>query len=529
MRIHYFFFFCLLALFASCSQVDIPFVDQLNNGELPTSITIVTPNEIKLAVGEIRKVEFVTLPEKDYPDSIFCLHSDKSSKERGYEIRKIENVKDSLGGTIPGRYIAYIADKKTFSDYDDKVSIVVSQKYTPTYNAYSNPVRVCSSSNRVLPVVVIETPDWTEITSKTKYVENTLMSIYNTDGRMIFDGLTNIKGRGNSTWVKPKKPYAIKFDKKQSLMSFPKDKSWVLLANYLDHTFMRNDLAFFMGEKISNLEWTPRYKFVDLTLNGQYKGIYQLGEKIKIADDRVNIGKDGILMEIDFRCLKESDARYFYVNHIECPVNIKDPDVEYNDDIFNYAKEFVSVVDSILFSKDFKNPENGWQKYLDMDSFVEWYIINEIAKNADSQFGTSCYMNLKRNGKLKMGPVWDFDLGFGNYENGKSSLIYNQTDGFYIKSVPWYNRLFEDPKFVSRVKERFAVYYSQKEFIMSYIDDQAKSLADRAVYDNIKWGTNGSINASDEEIKQTYQEKVNKLKNWLSDRLEWLNIYINEL
>ena len=382
-----------------------------------------------------------------------------------------------------------------------------------------------------LPVTIINTPGNVDITSKEEYVEDALMTILQTDISDAFCDLMNMKGRGNSTWGAPKKPYAIKFSKKKSLLSLPDDKSWVLLANYYDRTLLRNDLALYMGNEFSCLDWTPHYQHVDLMLNGQYRGIYQLGEKVKISKGRVNVGDEGVLMEIDARASSESDARYFNIAHIPQPVNIKDPEVEYDDEIYTFAKDYITTVDDVLFSDEFADPDNGWQKYMDINSFVDWYLINEISRNQDAAFFSSCYMNLKPGGKLKMGPLWDFDLGFGGYptEWGEVANAINNPEGFHIKLVSWYNRLFQDPVFLSKVKERFGYFYLNRQSFFDHIDSEAALLIDKIVEENKLWGRLAATNAASDEVKDAYQEKVNELKDWLNTRLEWLNTALNAL
>lgn len=383
-----------------------------------------------------------------------------------------------------------------------------------------------------LPITLINTPENVNIVDKENYINNTYLSVLQTEIMDEFCELTNIKGRGNTTWKAPKKPYALKFDKKKSILNLPEDKSWVLLANYYDATLLRNDLAFYIGKEMSTLDWTPHYQQVDLMLNGQYKGIYQLGEKVKIANKRVNVGDDGFLMEIDQRALTESDARYFNVTHLPNPVNIKDPEVEYDDDNYNYVKEYVLAADAVLYSDDFKDAENGWQKYMDIDSFVDWYLINEISKNGDAcALYSSCYMNLKRGGKLKMGPLWDYDIGFGGYPawNLSNQSLCNNPENFYLKNQGWFIRLFEDPAFVAKVKERFNYYYENRQMIYDRIDAGSTILKDKIVEDNKLWETICSNSATTEEVKTAYQEKVDYLKNWIATRLEWLNTNINAL
>ena len=353
------------------------------------------------------------------------------------------------------------------------------------------------------------------------------MTIYQADSSIVFCDEMRIKGRGNSTWLAPKKPYTIKFDQSVSLISLPEDKSWVMLSNYFDSTLIRNDLAFFIGNELSVLDWTPHYQYVDLSLNGEYVGVYQLGEKVKASGRRVNTGKDGVLMEIDWRCLSDDDRREFYVPHIKNPINIKSPNVEYGDDTYTYAKMYVEAADAALFSADFRNPKEGWQKYIDINSFVDWYIINEIAKNADAEFGTSCYMYLKRGDKLKMGPLWDFDLAFGNYLDAQHTC--NQTDGFWVKDVKWFNRLFEDPVFLSKVKERMSFFYNNRQALYHHIDMQASVLIQKVYAENKLYGNIADVNATEIEVQKAYEGHINALKNWIEARFIWLHTHINSI
>ena len=378
-----------------------------------------------------------------------------------------------------------------------------------------------------LPVLWIETEGRAGIVSKDAYV--------NAHFKLVEDVLTKsagevtevdgqIKGRGNSTWSMPKKPYRLKFGSKVSFLSEPKDKSWVLLANYADKTSLRNATAFYMGS-ISNLEYTPHFQHVDVMLNGQYNGTYQLGDHLKISKDRVNVGDDGFLMEIDARASGESDSRYFTTPHLPQPVNIKDPDVEYDDENFNYAKDFVTAADAALFSDDFTNVENGWQKYMDIESFVDWYLINEIGKNNDACFFSSCYMNLKRGEKLKMGPLWDFDIAFGNVNYNNNYEV----TGFWIKGVAWYSRLFQDPVFVAKVKERFDYFYTHQSDIMNFINERASYLKYSVIENNNKWGTFYNYTWPNYDIWGSYNNEVQSMKIWIKNRMEWLKTEFDKM
>ena len=460
------------------------------------------------------------------------------TKQSPIQIMRLENVEldNNVENPILEVWIVIhpvdLTDKMLYTKvYDED-----NNCYTTTMQAMNFEGGIIYNSRKIatedmthtgLPVTIINTPNNQEITSKEEYVENSLMTILQTDISDEFCELANMKGRGNSTWIAPKKPYAIKFNKKKSLLSLSEDKSWVLLANYYDATLLRNDLAFYMGREMTSLDWTPHYEHVDLMLNGEYKGIYQLGEKVKVSKGRVNVGDDGFLLEVDAKAA--TDEVTFQVTHMPQPVNIKEPEIEVGSEDYNFIVNFMAQADAALFSNDFLG-EEGYKKYIDMDSFVEWYLINEISKNNDAIFYTSCYMNLKRGGKLKMGPLWDFDVAFGGYwDNERGRTISNVTENFYIKNVAWFHRMFQDPAFVARVKERFNEIYAQRQKIFDHIDDNAAKLINKIYEDNRLWGQICDPSSSDSEVKVAYQAKVDALKAWISARLEWLNTNINNL
>lgn len=404
----------------------------------------------------------------------------------------------------------------------DETAIDFSKPVTMTVvdGAQRKDYRILVHAFTGLPTLWIETENNVEITSKDTYVNARFTLIEDVVTRSPgdvdqFQG--KIKGRGNSTWDFPKKPYALKFSEKVSFFGEPADKSWVLLANYTDKTSLRNATAFYMGE-LSNLDWTPRMHFVEVMLNGRYNGTYQLGEKIKISKNRVNVDDSGILFEIDNKAAYEPDARYFYVEHIAQPVNIKDPEVEYNDATYQYASSFLKRVDETLFSDNFTDPVEGWRKYMDEDSFVDWYLINEISKNNDACFWSSCFMNLKKDGKLKMGPLWDFDIAFGNvYYNGN-----DDPEGFWIKSVTWYDRLFQDPLFVAKVKQRFGYFYDRKTTIFNEINENATYLKYAMIENDSRWNILYNPTWPNHDVWGNYQNEVQCLKTWLDKRFDWL-------
>ena len=324
----------------------------------------------------------------------------------------------------------YVENKKY--DFSKPVTMVVqtdtvTKKYVVNMHAFTG-----------LPILTIETEDHQDITSKYDYVKAhfTLREdvVTRSAGSYIeMDG--QIKGRGNWTWGERKKPYRIKFDEKQSLLDEPKNKSWVLLANLADKSLIRNQIAFELS-KMSNLEYTPSSHFVEVILNNKYWGNYQLCDKLKIGKHRINVGDDGFFLEVDHRLWREEDARLFSVPHIEYDVDVKEPDVEYNDSNYNYIKNVFGVADAALFSDNYTDETDGWRKYIDETSLVDWYLINEIAKNNDAQFIGSCFFNVKRGGKIKFGPVWDFDIAFGNWDR----YGMDTPEEFVVRRTMWMTR-----------------------------------------------------------------------------------------
>jgi len=412
-------------------------------------------------------------------------------------------------------------DSKAAFDFKKPVTLNISSgEKTKTYTIYVH-------SFTGLPIVWIETEGRKDITSKDEYQRASFRLVENIRTRAagdITEDSLSIKGRGNTTWdLMPKKSYRLKLDRKHPLLDDPADKSWVLLNNYADKTMLRTKTAFYMGE-ISCLDYTPSSHFVEVMLNGKYNGTYLLCEKLKIDKSRVNVGNDGFLLEIDAKATPEDIT--FEVDHIENPINIKKPDDIIGEDTnYSYVVNFVQTADNVLFSENFRDPNEGWQKYIDINSFADWYLINEIAKNNDAIFHTSCYMNLSRKGKLKMGPLWDYDIAFGNVNYNENY----QTDQFWVKHASWYNRLFQDSAFVAKVKERFGYFYSRKADIMRNINEHANYLRYAVQENENRWHTFYTYTWPNYNIWGSYNSEVQSLKEWLDERFEWLKIALEKM
>lgn len=307
-----------------------------------------------------------------------------------------------------------------------------------------------------------------------------------------------------------KNGYFLKFNNNISLFNEPKGTTWRLLPNLNDMTFLHNQTAFFMG-RISKLEYTPRAHYVDMFMNSRFFGNYVMTERPDLTEERVNIGSDGFILNIG----SDEAGQYFYGTYLERPVTVMapgSPSAEY----VSYANDFVVKAENALFSSNFTDENAGWQKYMDMDSFVDWYLINEIARNQDGAFSKNCLMNLARGGKLKMGPLWDFEKAFGNTTKKEPA------EGFVIKGVKWYDRLFQDPAFVAKVKERFDYFYTHQQDILSEINANAEYLRYSVKEDDYRWDTYAGYKSSTVSVWAAYGSMVDYMKQWLVARMDWL-------
>lgn len=376
-----------------------------------------------------------------------------------------------------------------------------------------------------LPLLYIDIAGKQEVTSKDYYLDATLRLVEDVKTRAAGDVVSapvHIKGRGNSSWAQPKKPYRLKFDEKIALLGEHKDKSWVLVANYSDKSMLRNALSYFMG-KVSNLEWTPSSHFVELFINGRYDGTYLLCEKIKVAKHRVNVGDDGFLLECNRWADQEDGNVYFYTPNLTPAIVVKEPDVMAGDANFEYVRNYMLTAEQVLFSANFADPNVGWQKYMDMDSFVDWYLIHEMSKNVDCMFNFSTYMNLPRGGKLRMGPIWDFDIAYGNIKQSDSGYLkWVFPSGNLLSATKWYSRLMKDPAFVARLKERFNFFYSHKNEFLTYLNESAQYLRYSVAENEARWGTLYHYTFKNYNIWGSYFNEVQDLKEWLNSRLDWM-------
>jgi len=376
-----------------------------------------------------------------------------------------------------------------------------------------------------LPIIYLNTSGDAPIDSKEDYIDGTVTI----KGGRDFDNAATvdmkIRGRGNSTWfLHPKKPFQMKLEKKSTMLNMPSKKKWLFLAEYSDKTMLRNTMSFEMGY-LSNLEWTPKSSFAEVYINDEYNGTYNITEKVEEGSNRVDIGDNGYLLEIDQLERQDADDVYFYTG--EYLVAIKEPSLDWNDQQYNYIKNHINEFEDALFASNYTDPINGYGKYIDVDTVVDWYLINEINKNVDSLFFSSIYFHVKVGEKIKMGPLWDFDLSFGNVDYAGDD--FPLPEGFWVKDNTWIARMFTDPVFVEKVKTRFAYFKANQNLILEKIDDYADKLNLAQQENDDKWETLGIYVWPNPIWYNTYSEEITHLKTWYSKRMTWLEGALNDL
>lgn len=335
-----------------------------------------------------------------------------------------------------------------------------------------------------------------------------------------FKGAMKIKIRGNTTRLMPKKPFKIKLDAPASLLGMPSDCEWVLLANYSDKTLLRNSTAFEMGRRMG-MAYTPRSQIVELSVNGQNLGTYLLAEQIKVSPARVNIRAiditGGYLLELDRRL----DGRVITTSR-GIPYVLKEPEVPSTQQI-NYITKHMQEIEDVLQSRDFADPRRGYAQYIAVDQFVDWYLINEITKNADAADLSSIYFYKSSGQKLVIGPIWDFDLAFGNLNYSDAQ---NPTGWWIRTNSPWFARLFQDPAFEARVKARWSDLRSHsldRNSLLRLIEGEAAALDDMQRRNFEIWDILNKYVWPNRVVTGSYYGEIKVLEDWLSARMIWMD------
>lgn len=425
------------------------------------------------------------------------------------------------------QYGEYTDQVVAFSDIDTIYNYKWSDGWSKTYRSdlvTGDATYVISFDYQVgsAPALVIDTDD-KPVTSKINYVDANY-SIIGAEEYNFSNVSGRIRGRGNSTWNCVKKPYRLKFDKKVDLFGMGKAKNWVLLANYQDPAMIRNYGAFDLARKLG-LAYTNESQFIEVYLNDEFLGLYQLTEQVEINENRV-LGKkenefgttDGpYLIELDGRASQEGTEGHDWFRVGSETYAIKSPDTEeatFTQEQFDYIKNYFEEIYRAMETRAAARIE----ELVDIDSFIDFYLVQEIYLNSDAGFA-SFYMYKDVGGRLTAGPVWDFDRSAGN-------TIYDYNTTPIKDSSPFYRMLFQNEGFKERVKERLRaikseVYQNISDTVAIY--QQYQDVFDR---DCLKWvdvfETFVPNFGTEITSYKSVSEQVIYFSRFMTQRLDWL-------
>ena len=384
---------------------------------------------------------------------------------------------------------------------------------------------LCQLTN--LPTVSIHTLNNEIPYDKEHQIESQLMIISNDGTRLLSEpGTTRERGNGSRTF--PKKPWRIKFDKKQSVLDAPaKAKKWTLLNNYSDKTLFRNLLAFELSRQMG-LPYTPYGTAVDVLMNGEYKGCYQLCDQVEINTNRVNITEmtpddnqgsaltGGYLIEVDAYANQEVS---WFKSGKGNPVTIKSPD---EDEITANQKQYITNF--------FNQMEKQWATYLDVNSFLRHFLVGELSGNTDTYWSVFMYKERDED-LLHVGPVWDFDLAFENDNrtypiNKKTKYVYQDGGSCAGNMRTFVNNIVND---ASAGSQLLAIWGEARqaglneENLFAFIDRWAAELEQSQRLNFLRWPVMNQKVQKNPVIWGSYQAEVDNVKNFLKERLVWMD------
>lgn len=346
-----------LCLF-SCS------VNEWNNDDAPPSYGVslqVDKDTLLFCKGSTNSLIFsVNPPELDFESCIDSTDCDVSlmridefkAQSLPFKIVSIEKISNS------NKYLVLVEDLENANTYEENIKLrIYYKKGDQKDSLISKPILFLCISDTRLPKLYIDTPDYCDILSKDEWVKDASFRVVMPNGAVDSQGLLSIKGRGNTSWQFPKKSYTLKLNEKTEILNIPEHKRWVLLANWMDRTLLRNAVSFEIARKTS-LDWTPHGVFVDVIFNGVSVGNYYLCEQIRVDKKRVNISElhinDVDAQTIQGGYLLELDKYYdedlkFRSSVYDLPYMIKYPEKEdYNAAQFKYISDYISEMELCL-------------------------------------------------------------------------------------------------------------------------------------------------------------------------------------
>ena len=400
-----------------------------------------------------------------------------------------------------------------------------------------------------LPTVSFHTQDNVEPYDKVNEIPSSFTIIY-ADGTMIQEESGTSRLRGNASMAHPKKPYRIKFDtshrifKNSDMRSPAKAKKWTLINNYDDKTLMHNLVAFEIARRMG-MDYVPWSKPVDVIVNGEYRGCYQLTDQLSVDKNRVDITEmeasdiegealtGGYFLELDGYASKEVS---WFTSAAGNPVTIKSPD---DDDITTEQAEYIrrefSLMEAKILASNFDDPEVGFRSKLDERTLLQYFLTEELAGNPDAFW--SCYFTKERGEeRFRMGPVWDFDNAFDNdnryYPINNQGNFLSLTIGGAGNFRALLNRMFSDQV----LRDSMAVMWDEAreqggitaESLTAYIDSTAAELMQSQRLNFMRWPILDKLIQVNPRAGGSYEVEVGWMKEYVENRIQWLDKMINK-
>lgn len=517
-------------------------IDSLKNVEpepteiLPTGITILQVSPLMMARGESQSIEFrinpleasLSLVDGKNVIELDCVREGSQQGATRLSVNishnislvSVEQVYDADTQQYKqGQYRATLSDCSQDLVYDETYSLLLTmnQGTADEYQISSSAFSVCSTLTSDiytgLPIVMIETADAQPVLNRTDWMADTQMSIFTSEGELDYQGTLSIKGRGNTSWGFPKKPYALKLDKKAEILGMKKHKRWCLLANWADRSLIRNAVGFELARQTA-LDWTPSGQYVELILNGQHQGNYYLCEQIKIDENRVNVSDPDDVTTVDRGYLFELDTYFdetykFYSPIRNLPWQFKDPD-EVTPEQQAFIEQYVSDMESALYDPE-AFARRDFANYMDLESFADYWFIYELAQCSEPNHPKSVYMHKDAGGKMVAGPVWDFDM-----DSFDPRYVYS----YQIKESLYYDQLFLDKEFCQLVKDRWLAYRDHFLTVDAFIDSLYASLQSSDRVNSKMW----PVYIADTDY--TFHSAVRRMKQALREKIEWMDAHL---
>ena len=453
------------------------------------------------------------------PSSTVQLRTRDGDEPRSFRLSGVRE------GTSSGTFVADVADSGTAAAYSVEACLVVDGVCSPFICINCGEPEFPPAPETGLPVIYIDTGGGRPVDSKS-IERQAVLKVRGAGGYgSQAPRSCSIRGRGNTSWNWPKKPYRIEFRDRVPMLGMPAHGHWVLLAGFPDRTMMRNLVAAKVSS-LTSLDWTPRCVPVELVLNGTHLGNYLLSEQVEADENRVDVSPDGFLLELDFHYdapLRWIDPHGTSLLVTGIPFAIRYPSPEHiGPGEEKSIKQYVADAAEALYSESFADTETGYARWLDVDSFVDYWLVFAVTGNPELANPGSVFFHKKASGKLAAGPCWDFDWCLTDY-----GTSVQEWTGLLDRNAIWYARLFRDPAFACKVRGRFLELKPSLEAVADCIDGwktllEASAELNFAMWDPAqdRWQNKGLLINGDENLP--YDEAAARLRRVYLDRLQLL-------